>query len=247
VIYQAFKYFDPNRASIDAASWLVFSNTIQLAIGLSFILQIGKQTNELQGLGFEHMLRVKQAEQQCKSSHFLVEHSLWLEPVKLRRSYSDGDRTLREAIGALPTEHQLDATSPRQGATSSKDSSMISLPIMTPEGADMTTWLAENSNSLGKDPITGRLKIPERLKKDSAQTQYEHYMAAKQWRLLESLLGALLLIGIGTPCVLRGCPSHQRGRCPCLQKQSRPSTGQASAPTVRDSQCRCNGLCTLNS
>ena len=71
------KFFNPHKSSVDTESVLQLSNTLQLLIGLSLILYYGNRTNELQGLGFEHMLRVQQAELVSKSAHFLVEHERW--------------------------------------------------------------------------------------------------------------------------------------------------------------------------
>ena len=101
-IFQTFKFLDPGRSSTDTSAWFVFSNTFQLAIGLTLILKVGKETNELQSLGFEHMLRVKQAELAAKSSFFLVEQQE-VATTRLKHSSSAGDRELFEAIGELRT------------------------------------------------------------------------------------------------------------------------------------------------
>jgi len=74
IFYQLLKFVDPKQSSIDTESVFQISNTFQLLIGLSLILYYGNRTNELQGLGFEHLLRVSQAALVSKSAHFLAEY-----------------------------------------------------------------------------------------------------------------------------------------------------------------------------
>ena len=76
-IFQTIKFIDPTKGSSDTASFFVFSNTFQLALGLSLIMRQGTLTNDLQGIGFDYMLRVKQSQLISKGSHFLVEHQRW--------------------------------------------------------------------------------------------------------------------------------------------------------------------------
>lgn len=74
VFYQLFKFFDPNQSSIDTESVFQISNTFQLLVALSIVLYYGNCTNELQRIGFEHVLRVSQAAMVSRSAHFLLEH-----------------------------------------------------------------------------------------------------------------------------------------------------------------------------
>ena len=72
--YQLSKYVNPNESSTDTESILVISSTFQLCIGISLILFWGNRTNELQSIGLEHMLRVKQAETISKGVMYITEH-----------------------------------------------------------------------------------------------------------------------------------------------------------------------------
>eukprot|EP01045_Picozoa_sp_COSAG04_P010091 COSAG04_NODE_608_length_12095_cov_54.626709_4_plen_1517_part_00 len=142
-IHQAIKFFNPTTNSIDTAAFFVFGNTAQLAVGLSLILYYGNKTNELQGKGFEHMLRIKQAELMSKRINFLVEHETTLTRARSqltdrsqvrddqetdtvgqwwRRSYNSEDCRVLDRIEytTLSEEQQLDEARARAGLCDSR-------------------------------------------------------------------------------------------------------------------------------
>eukprot|EP01045_Picozoa_sp_COSAG04_P021783 COSAG04_NODE_2377_length_4238_cov_4.969105_5_plen_824_part_00 len=121
--YQAYSlltnYMDSTKSNnnlaeefLDTASFLIYSTTAQLAIGLTLIIQCGANTNVLQENGFEHMLQVKQAEVLSRSANFLIEHDEWQSLHELRSdhvfvgthkggsAYTEGENELRQAIRA---------------------------------------------------------------------------------------------------------------------------------------------------
>jgi hypothetical protein len=73
-IYQLLRFLSrDDSASSDTASFIVYSNTIQVALGLTAILQCGRRTNEIMFLGFQHMLQMKQAELLSHSFNYITE------------------------------------------------------------------------------------------------------------------------------------------------------------------------------
>lgn len=140
-VYQLFKFFNPEESSVDTESVMQMSNTLQVVIGMSAILYFGNRTNELQGLGFEHMLRVQQGELVSKSSHFLVEHERWHSRVqgstpksdKVGQRLDDGQKKFMELIEADRNQD---------------DAGRYSVKSME----QMQEWLRQNSNSWSNDP-----------------------------------------------------------------------------------------------
>ena len=131
-VYQLMKFVNPHQSSVDTESVLQISNTFQLLIGLSLILYYGNRTNELQGLGFEHMLRVQQAELVSKSAHFLVEHERWHNQGQNARSRLDDQE--QQFIKMIETKPQPDDPGEQKKQQAA-------------EVTNMAGWLEQNSHT----------------------------------------------------------------------------------------------------
>jgi hypothetical protein len=125
IFYQLLKFVDPAQSSIDTESVFQISNTFQLLIGLSLILYYGNRTNELQGLGLEHLLRVSQAALVSKSAHFLSEH----EKIHGVRTLDEDQRQYVQLIDGGPT--------PMSGA--------VTNGAQAREPPSMMSWLRNNN------------------------------------------------------------------------------------------------------
>jgi hypothetical protein len=75
--YQVAKYINPLKNSFDTETILAISSTFQLAIGISLILYWGNRTNEIQSIGFEHCLRIKQAETMSTAIYFAEQYKMY--------------------------------------------------------------------------------------------------------------------------------------------------------------------------
>jgi hypothetical protein len=95
-------------------------------------LYYGNRTNELQGLGFEHMLRVQQAELVSKSAHFLVEHERWHNQGQNARSrLDDQEQQFIKMIETKPHPDDPGEQKKQQAA----------------EVTNMAGWLEQNSHT----------------------------------------------------------------------------------------------------